>query len=241
MIPDVKELLAVGAHFGHSIKRWNPKMDKYIYEARGGVHIFDLFKTRDTLEKAVLYLIDNVAEGKNVIFVGTKGQAVEAIAEEAKKLGISYVTNRWIGGTLTNWGEIKGRIDHLIDMREKMESGGYDKYTKKEKVVLKREMERLDRLFGGLIDLKVVPDIMFVVDPKREKTAVAEARVMGVTVIALADSNADPDMIDYLIPANDDAIKSVELFIRAISDAVEEGQKKIKKSKEAEPEKKTKK
>lgn len=227
--PSVKQLLEAGAHFGHVIKRWNPKMDKYIYDGRNGIHLFDLFITREKLVEACEYLEEAVATGKTVAFVGTKGQAVELLKSEAVRLGIPYVVNRWVGGTLTNWDEIKKRIDTLASMREKMEKGEYDKYTKKEKVVIKRDIERLERMYGGIADLKTIPDILFVVDPNRENTAVREAMGKGLTIVALADTNADPDDVDYIIPANDDALKSVKLVIMSVVKAVEAGQKKMKK------------
>ena len=229
--PSLKDLLEAGAHFGHVVRRWNPKMAPYIYAARNRVHIFDLIKTREQLEKACAYLEEQAAAGKKIVFVGTKGQAVQVVAEEAKRLGIPSVTNRWVGGTVSNWGEIKKRIELLVKMREKMDRGDYAKYTKKEQVLKKREIERLDRMYGGLTELKHLPEVMFVVDPNREKTAVLEAIGAGIKVVAICDSNADPDMIDYVIPANDDALKSVELLVRAAGQAVERGMKKIKKVK----------
>lgn len=226
--PSLKELLESGAHFGHVVRRWNPKMKPYIYIARNGVHIFDLIKTRDLLKIACEYLVEEVGKGKVVVFVGTKGQAVQVVKKEVERLGIPSVTNRWIGGTLTNWDQIKKRIDRLVDMRKKMEEGEYAKYIKKEQVMKRREIEQLDRLVGGLVDLKKKPDLLFVVDPNKEKTAVAEALALGIPVVAICDSNADPDMIEHIIPANDDALKSVELLVEAVAKAVEEGLKKVK-------------
>lgn len=230
-LPSLTDLLESGAHFGHAVRRWNPKMKPYIYAARNRVHIFDLIKTRELLEASCDYLEEQVAAGKRVVFVGTKGQAVQVVSEEAKRLGVAVVTNRWVGGTVSNWSEIKKRIKRLVKMREKMDKGEYAKYTKKEQVLKKREIERLDRMYGGLTELKVLPDIMFVVDPNREKTAVHEAVGAGIPVVAICDSNADPDMIDYVIPANDDALKSVEILVKAVASAVERGLKKIKKVK----------
>lgn len=227
--PSLKDLLEAGAHFGHVASRWNPKMSSYIFDTRNGVHIFDLVKTRDALEEACAYLEEKASEGKKIVFVGTKGQAAEVVKEQAKKLGIAYVSNRWIGGSITNWGQIKGRIKYLKEMREKTEKGEYKKYTKKEQVLLKREMERLERMYGGLTDLSDIPDVMFVVDPNREKTAVMEAKAKGVKIVAICDSNAEPDNIDYIIPANDDALKSVKLLVITVSKAVERGLKKKKK------------
>ncbi len=226
IFPSVKDLLEAGAHFGHSIKRWNPKMEDYIYAERGGVHIFDLFKTKECLERACRYLEEEVAAGKTVLILGTKGQAVESIRESGEHLGVPYVATRWVGGTFTNWDQIKKSIDRLVEMRQKMATGGYDKYTKREKVVLRREMERLERMYSGLVGLAKVPEILFVIDPNREITAIKEAKEVGVTVVALADSNADPDNVDYIIPANDDALKSVKLVISTVMQSVERGLKK---------------
>lgn len=228
--PSVKDLLEAGAHFGHAVKRWNPKMEKYIYESKNGIHLFDLFVSRDALEKACEYIEEQVAKGKRIVFVGTKGQAVEVVRKAAVELKIPYVVNRWVGGTLTNWEEITKRIEKLVAMQEKMSKGEYDKYTKKEQVLIRRDIERLQRMYGGLVDLKGKPDILFIVDPNREQVAVKEAVDMGVRVVALADSNADPDMVDYLIPANDDALKSVKVFVETIAKAVAIGQSKKKKS-----------
>lgn len=224
-LPELKQLLEAGAHFGHAVKRWNPKMAPYIYKERNGIHIFDLFKTVEELRKAVQFLAEAVSKGKTVVMLGTKGQAVAVIKEEAERLRVPYVVNRWVGGTLTNWEQIKSRIDLLREMREKEEKGEYSKYTKKEQVVLRREIERLERMYGGLVGLKKRPEILFVVDPSREKTAVKEARDTGTVVVALADTNADPDQIDYIIPANDDALKSVRLIVTTVAKAIEAGQK----------------
>ncbi len=224
-LPDVKQLLEAGAHFGHAVKRWNPKMAEYIYAERNGIHIFDLFKTVAQLEKACQFLQQAAADGKRIVFLGTKGQAVEVIKEEAERIGVAYVINRWVGGTLTNWSQIKSRIDLLKDMRVTMEKGGYQQYTKKEQVLKNRKIERLERMYGGLVNLEDRPEILFVVDPNREKTAVKEANDVGVTVVAIADTNANPDLIDYLIPANDDALKSVRLIVKTIAQAIEIGKK----------------
>lgn len=228
--PSVEALLEAGAHFGHVVKRWNPKMEPYLYGERNGIHIFDLFMTREKLVAACQFLEEAVSQGKRVIFVGTKGQAVDVVREEAMRLGLPYVVNRWIGGTLTNWSEIQGRVEALTKMREDMERGAYEKYTKKEQVLKKRDIERLERLFGGLVGLTAKPDILFVVDPNRETTAVSEAVATGIAVVAIADSNANPDPLAYVIPANDDALKSVTMLVSSVAKAIEAGQTKARKS-----------
>lgn len=230
-VPGVKKLLEVGAHFGHAVRRWNPKMKRYIYDTRKGVHIFDLFKTKEKLEEVCEFMEESASQGKSMVFVGTKGQAVDVIKENAENLGVSYVVNRWVGGTITNWEQISKSIERLVEMREKMEKGEYDKYTKKEQVIKRREIERLERMYGGLVGLEDIPDLIFVVDPKREKVAVKEANDRDVTVVVIADSNADPSRVDYLIPANDDALKSVTLLVETVAGAVERGVKKKKKQK----------
>lgn len=227
--PSLTELLEAGAHFGHVLRRRNPKMDKYVYQSRGGISIIDLVKTRENLEKASEYIEEQVASGKVIVMVGTKGQAVEVVSKRAKENGIPHVVNRWVGGTITNWDEIYGRIKDLREMRTKMEKGEYSKYTKKEQVLKKRDIERLERMYGGIAELEAVPDILFIVDPTREKTVVAEASMRGIPIVAIADTNADPDMVEYVIPANDDAVKSVELLVNSIADAVVRGYTKAKK------------
>lgn len=224
-LPDVKQLLEAGAHFGHAVSRWNPKMKPYIYGERNGVHIFDLFKTVEKLEEAARFLKKAASEGKRIVLVGTKGQAVAVVKEEGERVGVPYVVNRWIGGTLTNWEQISQRIKLLKEMREKMKKGGYGKYTKKERVVLRRKIERLERMYGGLVGLKERPEVVVVVDPVREKVVVREAKRLGVTVVALADTNADPEMIDYIVPANDDALKTVRLIVKSLVAAIEVGLK----------------
>jgi small subunit ribosomal protein S2 len=225
----LKDLLEAGCHFGHQSRRWNPKMQPYIWQAKEGVHIFDLVKTAAKLKEACLALRDLVAEGKTVTFVGTKRQAQAVIKEEAKKTGVPYVAQRWLGGTITNWEQIKKSLDKLIEMREKKEKGEYEKYTKKENVLIDREIDRLSRFLGGLVDLKEPPEALFVVDVKREIAAVKEAKKKGIKVFAIVDSNADPDLVDYVIPANDDAVRSIKLIVAKIAQAVEEGKKLITK------------
>jgi small subunit ribosomal protein S2 len=219
----LQDLLKAGCHFGHQSKRWNPKMNPYIWQARKGIHIFDLPKTAEKLKEACLAMRDLAKEGKTIIFIGTKRQASAIIKEEAKKAGVFYVSNRWLGGTITNWKQIKKSIDRLVEMKEKKEKGEYKKYTKKENVLIDRDINRLTRFFEGLETLKGIPDAIFVVDIKREIAAVKEARMKGVKVFAIVDSNSDPELVDYVIPANDDAVQSIKLIVAQMAEAVIEG------------------
>ena len=215
----LKDLLEAGCHFGHQSRRWNPKMEPYIWQSREGVHIFDLAKTAENLKQACLAVRDLLSEGKNIIFVGTKRQAEAIIREEAEKLGISYVTYRWLGGTITNWPQIKKSIDKLNEMKDKKAKGEYEKYTKKENILIEREINRLTKFFGGLTKLTSPPDALFIVDSQREQAAVKEAKAKDIKVFAMLDSNSDPDMIDYPIPANDDAVSSIKLIVTKIAEA----------------------
>ena len=225
-MPSLEDLLEAGAHFGHSTKRRHPKMDQYVYAIKNGVQIFDLVKTKSQLAKACEYLTDVVGKGKTVLVMGTKGQAVEIVRTESVRIGIPYVVNRWVGGLLTNWNEIKKRVSKLETMRTKMEAGDYAKYTKKEQVLLKREIQRLERMYGGLVGLKKVPDVIFIVDPTREQTALRESFARDVKIVAICDSNADPEGIEIVIPANDDALKTVEMLVEHVMKAIELGMKK---------------
>jgi small subunit ribosomal protein S2 len=220
----LKELLEAGCHFGHQSRRWNPKMKPYIWQAKEGVHIFDLAKTAAKLKEACVALQELVAAGKVVIFIGTKRQAGEIIKQEATKAGVPYVAQRWLGGTITNWQQIKKSRDKLVEMREKKGKGEYKKYTKKENVLLEREINRLSRFFEGLLELKENPDAIFVVDVKKEIAAVKEARKRGVKVFA---------MVDYLIPVNDDAVRSIKLIVGTVAQAAAAGKKLQKKEKPA--------
>lgn len=217
------EFLEAGCHFGHQSRRWNPKMKPFIYCSRDGVHIFDLAQTAKCLQEACLAAKEFVSKGGIILFLGTKRQAAGIVKEEAIRAGVPYVVVRWLGGTITNWQEIKKRLDKLADMKEKKEKGEYDKYTKKENVLIDREIVRLERFFGGMSDLDKTPDALFIVDINKEMTAVREARRRGIKIFAIADSNSDPDLIDHLIPANDDAVKSIELIVRTFGKAVLEG------------------
>ncbi|MFC1790533.1 30S ribosomal protein S2 [Patescibacteria group bacterium] len=220
----LQELLEAGVHFGHQPRRWNPKMKPYLYAARDGVHIFDLVKTKQQIEEACDFIKSLVAAGKIIVFVGTKRQAAEIIVEEAKRAKTAYVSQRWLGGTITNWPEIKKRIDHLAKMKEAQGSGEYKKYTKKENVLLQREINRLEKFFGGISLLEGIPDALFIVDIKREEAAIKEARKKGVKIVAVVDSNTDPTLVDYPVPGNDDAIRSIKLLVTLMADAVLEGQ-----------------
>lgn len=221
----LNDLLEAGAHFGHQVRRWNPKMKPYIYTQRDGVHIFDLVKTAEGLQAGCEFVEELSVSGKTLLFVGTKRQAKEIIKEEAMAVGASFVCERWLGGTLTNWAQIKKSIDKLVEMREKREKGEYKKYTKKENVLLDREINRLERFFGGLVKLNKIPDVIFVVDTHRESVVVKEAIRMGVKIVGIVDTNADPTLIDYVIPANDDAVRSIKLIVSAISKVYGEGKK----------------
>jgi small subunit ribosomal protein S2 len=229
---ELTDLLEAGCHFGHQARRWNPNMKKYIYTERDGVHIFDLTKTKTGLEAACEYIYDLAKRGGQLLMIGTKRQAKPIVKEESINAGLPYVTERWLGGTITNWDEIKKRIDKLMEMRQKLEAGEYKKYTKKENVLLKREIARLERFFGGLTGLTKLPEAVFIVDVQRETTAVTEARMAKIKIVALVDSNADPDKVDYVIPANDDAVRSIKLLVSAIAKAYVEGREVSKKKQE---------
>lgn len=224
----LEELLKTGCHFGHQARRWQPKMAPYLYTVRDGIHIFDLAKTQSGLEKACEFVKDLSQKDGKIVFVGTKRQAQAIIKEEASKVGALYVSERWLGGTITNWEEIKKRVDRLSEMKEKKEKGEYEKYTKKENILFDREIARLERFFGGLVGLEELPEAIFVVDTLREETAVKEARRKGVKVVGVVDSNSDPDMVDYVIPSNDDAVRSIKLIVGKIAEAVEAGKAEAK-------------
>ncbi len=221
----LEELLDSGAHFGHLVKRWNPKMKKYIYMERDGVHIFDLAKTAEKLREACEYLYEAAKAGKSIIMVGTKRQAAEIIQEVAEKAGIPYISERWMGGIITNWEQISKRIKKLGEMVTARDKGEFNKYTKKERLLLDREIIRLQRFFGGLTVLKGKPEVLFIVDTHKERVAVREATSKGVIVVGITDTNANPDLVDYPIPANDDAIRSVKLIVEMAGKAIGEGQK----------------
>lgn len=219
----MKQLLEAGAHFGHRTRRWNPKMAPYIYGSRKGIYIIDLQKTLKLIEEACEFIRTKASEGGTMIMVGTKKQAQRVIEEEAKRCGAFYVNNRWLGGLLTNFRTIKSRIDKLAELERMEESGELAKLPKKEQSRMRKVLEKLRKNLGGLKGMERLPDIVFVVDPRKEKNAVAEANILGIPVIAIVDTNCDPDPIDYVIPANDDAIRSIKLIVSKIADAYLEG------------------
>ena len=217
------ELLDSGAHFGHQTRRWNPKMEEYLFGSENGVHIFDLTKVKPLIEEALEFLTRSVKEGKTVLLLGTKKQVKDKIAEVAERVGIPYVNERWLGGTISNFPQMQRSLKKMEEMKENMTSGFYNKYTKKERLLIDREIARLERFFGGIKTLSNVPDVIVVVDTKREAGAVHEANVRKVPVVGIVDSNSDPDMIDYPIPMNDDASKALEYILNLIGEAIEAG------------------
>lgn len=236
-LPKIQEMLDAGVHFGHQARRWNPKMEKYIYTVSKNVHIIDLEKTESMLEKACDFLYEQASIGKSIVFVGTKRQSKDVMELEAKRCGAVYVNERWVGGTITNFETIKKNLDKLLDLIKGREEGKFEIYTKRERLMIDRDIEKLQIAYGGIVSLKRSPEVLFVVDPKRERTAVREARRAKVSVVGVVDTNADPTDVDYPIPANDDAIKSVALIVKAIASAVEEGYKEWGKTKKEKEEK----
>jgi len=219
----MRDLLETGVHFGHSKSRWNPKMAPFLYGVRNGIHIIDLNKTVVYLEQAYHFVADSVAQGAEVLFVGTKKQAKDVIREEAERAGVPYVNERWVGGLLTNFRTVRKSILKLHTLERMEAEGVFDVLPKKEVRALRRKMERLKKLYGGIVNMERIPNILWVVDTVRENIAVQEAKKLGITVVAIADSNCDPDLIDYPIPGNDDAIKSIKLLTSKIADAILEG------------------
>ena len=217
------ELLEAGVHFGHQTQRWNPKMKPYIYGARNGIYVIDLRKTTDLLDEAYNLVRDFAAKGKNVLFVGTKKQAAEVVAEEAKRSGAYYINRRWLGGMLTNFETIRGRVNKLKEMEEFINNGYIDKLPKKEVAQLNRQLSKLSKTLGGIKEMRGLPELIFVVDQDKEDIAIKEANKLGIPVICLADTNANPDGINYIIPGNDDAIRSIKLITSKLADAVLEG------------------
>ncbi|MFJ7824925.1 small subunit ribosomal protein S2 [Psychrobacillus sp. OK028] len=216
----MKQLLEAGVHFGHQTRRWNPKMKKYIFVERNGIYIIDLQKTVKKLEEAYDFMRQVGQDGGKVLFVGTKKQAQEAIKEEAERSGNYYINQRWLGGTLTNFGTIQKRVARLKAIEKMEEDGTFEVLPKKEVVQLKKQHERLVKFLGGIRDMKAIPDVMFVVDPRKERIAVAEARKLNIPLVGIVDTNCDPDEIDYVIPANDDAIRAVKLLTAKMADAL---------------------
>ncbi len=223
-VVSMRELLEAGVHFGHQTRRWNPKMRPYIFTERNGIHIIDLQQTIPAVQQAYDFIADVTARGQKVLFVGTKKQAQDIVAEEATRANQLYVTNRWLGGTLTNFKTIRDRLNHLAELEARRDRGDFAKLTKAEGLRLEDEIAKLNRTFGGIKTMDRLPGALFVVDPAREALAVAEARKLGIPIVAMVDTNCDPDLIDVVIPANDDAIRGVRLIVSKIADAAIEGQ-----------------
>ena len=219
----MKQLLEAGVHFGHQTRRWNPKMAEYIFAERNGIYIIDLQKTAKKVEEAYAFIRDIAADGGEVLFVGTKKQAQESIKEEAERVGMYYVNARWLGGMLTNFGTIKKRIERLKQLKKMEEDGVFELLPKKEVINLNKETERLEKYLGGIKEMKEIPAAMFVVDPKKEKIAISEAHKLNIPVVAIVDTNCDPEEVDYPIPGNDDAIRAVKLIASTITNAILEG------------------
>ena len=219
----IKQLLEAGAHFGHQTGRWHPRMKNYIFTKRNGIHIIDLEKTAAKLDEACNYIRQVVAEGGTILFVGTKKQAQESIVEEAKRCGMYYVDQRWLGGMLTNFTTIQSRIDHLVRLEDQQSRGEFGRLSKKEVLKIGEEIEKLNKQMGGFKEMTSLPSAIFIVDPIKEKIALAETKRMGIPVVSIVDTNCNPDEIDYPIPANDDAIRAIKLICSKIADAVLEG------------------
>ena len=222
-VVSMKQLLEAGVHFGHQTRRWNPKMSEYIFTERNGIYIIDLQKTVKKLEEAYMFVRDVAAEGGEVLFVGTKKQAQDSIREEAQRVGMYFVSERWPGGMLTNFKTIRKSIQRLCQIEKMEEDGTFDLLPKKEVLKLVHEKEILEKNYGGIKEMKKAPDVMFVVDPKKEKIAISEAHALGIPVVAIVDTNCDPDEVDYAIPGNDDAIRAVKLIAETIANAIIEG------------------
>jgi small subunit ribosomal protein S2 len=223
----MRELLEAGVHFGHQTRRWNPKMRRYIFTERGGIYIIDLQQTLDLTEQAAAF-VRNVAErGGSVLFVGTKKQGQDSIADEATRVGMPYVNHRWLGGLLTNWRTISERLERMHELRRLRDEGQLELLPPKERITMMKELEKLETNLGGVTDMKKVPDAVFVIDLRKEQLAIREARRLGLPVVALVDTNCDPDDADYVIPGNDDAIRSCSLITRVIANAIEAGKSKV--------------
>ncbi len=222
-VVSMKQLLEAGVHFGHQTRRWNPKMARYIFTERNGIYIIDLQKTVKKLDEAYMFVRDLAADGGNVLFVGTKKQAGDSVREEATRAGAYFVNARWLGGMLTNFKTIRRRIERLAQLRKMEEDGTFELLPKKEVSKLNLEIEKLEKFLGGIKDMKKLPAALFIVDPRKEKIAVAEAHKLGIPIVAIVDTNCDPDEIDYVIPGNDDAIRAVKLLSATMADAIIEG------------------
>ena len=219
-VTSMKQLLEAGVHFGHQTRRWNPKMRKYIFAERNGIHIIDLAITADLVETAYKFVVDAVKQDKTVLFVGTKKQAQEAIKEEAERCGQYYINNRWLGGTLTNFKTIRSRIERLNKLNNMEKMGEFDLLPKKEVIGLKAERDKLEANLGGIKEMRTLPGVMFIVDPEQEDIAVLEAKKLNIPIVAITDTNCDPDVIDHVIPGNDDAIRAIKLIASVIANAV---------------------
>lgn len=222
-VVSMKQLLEAGVHFGHQTRRWNPKMAEYIFTERNGIYIIDLQKTVKKVEEAYMFVRDVAEAGDSVLFVGTKKQAQESIKEEAERVGMYYVNSRWLGGMLTNFATIKTRIERLAQLRKMEEDGTFNLLPKKEVVKLNLEIEKLEKYLGGIKEMKKLPGALFIVDPRKERNAVAEARKLHIPIVAIVDTNCDPDEIDYVIPGNDGAIRAVKLIAGIMANAILEG------------------
>lgn len=228
----LEKLLESGAHFGHQSRRWNPRMADFIYGQEEGVHVFDLTKTKTALDEALKFLTDSIKEGKVVLLLGTKKQAKDKVIEVAKEIGIPYISERWLGGTLTNFEQVRRSTKKMAEMKEKMANGDYKEYTKKERLLIERDIERMERFFSGISMLEKTPDVLFVVDTHKEIGAVKEANKVGLPIVGIVDTNANPDLVNYPIPMNDDASKAIDYVLELVKEAILEGRKPAKKSKE---------
>ncbi|WP_163113603.1 30S ribosomal protein S2 [Bacillus velezensis] len=238
----MKQLLEAGVHFGHQTRRWNPKMKRYIFTERNGIYIIDLQKTVKKVEEAYNFTKNLASEGGKILFVGTKKQAQDSVKEEAVRSGMYFVNQRWLGGTLTNFETIQKRIKRLKDIEKMQENGTFEVLPKKEVVQLKKELERLEKFLGGIKDMKDLPDALFIIDPRKERIAVAEARKLNIPIIGIVDTNCDPDEIDVVIPANDDAIRAVKLLTSKMADAIleaKQGEEEAEAAEETAPETET--
>lgn len=222
-VVSMKQLLEAGVHFGHQTRRWNPKMAPYIFTERNGIYIIDLQKTVRKLEDAYMFVRDLAAKGETVLFVGTKKQAQDSVRDEATRAGVHFVNARWLGGMLTNFRTIRGRIARLSQLRSMESEGIFELLPKKEVIKLNHEIEKLEKFLGGIKDMKKLPGALFIIDPRKEKIAVAEAHKLGIPIVAIVDTNCDPDEIDYIIPGNDDAIRAVKLISATMANAIIEG------------------
>ena len=236
-VVSMKQLLEAGVHFGHQTRRWNPKMAPYIFTERNGIYIIDLQKTVRKLEEAYMFVRDLAANGETVLFVGTKKQAQDSIRDEATRAGVHYVNARWLGGMLTNFRTIRGRIGRLKQLKAMQEDGTFDLLPKKEVIKLNHEIEKLEKFLGGIKDMDKIPGALFIVDPRKEKIAVSEARKLGIPIVAIVDTNCDPDDVDYVIPGNDDAIRAVKLIASTMANAIIEGRQGEETAEEAAEEK----